>query len=56
VLLGGFAGLCDVIELDAVTQALRDRFPGTIGDMNTTAATVACEYVRSSLETGSVHA
>ncbi len=48
-LLGGFAGLCEVIELDAVTQALRDRFPGEIGDMNTTAATTACEYVKSSL-------
>ncbi len=49
VLLGGFAGLCDVIELDAVTQALRDRFPGRLGDMNTAAATAACEYVRESL-------
>ena len=49
VLLGGFAGLCDVIELDAVTQALRDRFPGRLGDMNTAAATAACEHVRESL-------
>ncbi len=62
VLLGGFAGLCDMIELDAVTQALRDRFPGKLGDMNTTAATVACEYVQASLSEasssrpGSVHA
>jgi pyruvate ferredoxin oxidoreductase gamma subunit len=55
VLLGGFAGLCDVIELDAVTQALRDRFPGKLGDRNTAAATAACEYVRSSLAEG-VHA
>ncbi len=49
VLLGGFAGLCDVVELDAVTQALRDRFPGKLGDMNTAAATAACEFVRESL-------
>ena len=62
MLLGGFAGLCDMIELDAVTQALRDRFPGKLGDMNTTAATVACEYVQASLaeasssRPGSVHA
>ncbi len=49
VLLGGFAGLCDVIELDAVTQALRDRFPGKLGDMNTAAASAAFEFVRGSL-------
>jgi len=49
VLLGGFAGLCDVIDLDAVTQALRDRFPGRLGDMNTAAATAACEHVREGL-------
>jgi pyruvate ferredoxin oxidoreductase gamma subunit len=49
VLLGGFAALCDVITLDAVTQALRDRFPGRLGDMNTTAATAAFECVRDSL-------
>lgn len=55
VLLGGFAGLCDLISLDAVTQALRDRFPGKLGDSNTAAATAACEHVRESL-TGGVHA
>ena len=55
VLLGGLAGLCDLVSLDAVTQALRDRFPGKLGDMNTAAATVACEYVRASLA-GGVHA
>ncbi len=49
VLLGGFAGLCDVVGLDAVTQALRDRFPGKLGDMNTEAATAACEFVQDSL-------
>jgi len=62
VLLGGFAGLCDVIGLDAVTEALRDRFPGKVGDMNNTAATVAFDYVRAGLadagpaRTGGVHA
>ena len=38
-----------MIGLDAVTQALRDRFPGDLGDMNTAAATAACEYVSNSL-------
>lgn len=62
VLLGGFAGLCDEVGLDAVTQALRDRFPGQLGDSNTAAATAACEFIRESLATapadggGGVHA
>ena len=55
VLLGGFAGLCDLVSLDAVTQALRDRFPGKLGESNTAAATAACEFVRERLE-GGVHA
>lgn len=62
VLLGGFAGLCDLVSLDAVTQALRDRFPGKLGDMNTAAATAARNFVRDSFigapgpEAGGVHA
>jgi pyruvate ferredoxin oxidoreductase gamma subunit len=48
VLLGGFAGLCDIVSLGSVNQALRDRFPGKLGDMNTGAATAACEFVRGS--------
>lgn len=62
VLLGGFAGVCDLVSLDAVTQALRDRFPGKLGEANTAAATAACEFVRDSLAeaaptgAGGVHA
>lgn len=62
VLLGGFAALCGLVSLDAVTQALRDRFPGKLGEANTAAATAACEFVRDGLaaaasgRTGSVHA
>lgn len=55
VLLGGFAGLCELVSLDAVTQALRDRFPGELGDSNTDAATAAFEFVRERLA-GGVHA
>jgi pyruvate ferredoxin oxidoreductase gamma subunit len=55
VLLGGFAGLCDIVSLESVNQALRDRFPGKLGDMNTAAATAACEFVQGSLA-GSVNA
>jgi pyruvate ferredoxin oxidoreductase gamma subunit len=53
VLLGGFAGLCDVVSLESVNEALRDRFPGKLGDMNTAAATAARDFVRDSLN-GSV--
>jgi pyruvate ferredoxin oxidoreductase gamma subunit len=53
VLLGGFAGLCDVVSLESVNEALRDRFPGKLGDMNTAAATAARDFVRDSLD-GSV--
>ncbi len=55
VLLGGFAGLCDIVSLDSVNQALRDRFPGKLGDRNTAAATAACDFVKGSLA-GSVNA
>jgi pyruvate ferredoxin oxidoreductase gamma subunit len=62
VLLGGFAGLCDFVSLDAVAEALRGRFPGELGDMNVSAATAARDYVRESLAgapaagAGGVHA
>ena len=36
-------------------KALRDRFPGKLGESNTAAATAACEFVRERLE-GGVHA
>jgi pyruvate ferredoxin oxidoreductase gamma subunit len=55
VLLGGFAGLCDVVSLESVNEALRERFPGKLGDMNTAAATAACEFVQGTLA-GSVNA
>jgi pyruvate ferredoxin oxidoreductase gamma subunit len=45
-LLGAFAALTGVTSLEAVAEAIRDRFPGAVGAGNVTAATVAYELVR----------
>lgn len=44
-LLGGFAALTGVVSLDSVVSAIRQRFPGKVGDANGRAATAAYEYV-----------
>ncbi|PFG38287.1 pyruvate ferredoxin oxidoreductase gamma subunit [Georgenia soli] len=41
VLLGAFAALYEALDLDAVVAALRDRFPGDVGDRNVAAAVAA---------------
>ncbi len=45
VLLGGFAALTGRISIEAVEAAIRDRFPGPIGDGNVAAARAANDYV-----------
>jgi pyruvate ferredoxin oxidoreductase gamma subunit len=45
VLLGGFAALSGVISLQSVTAAIRERFPGKLGDGNIAAAEAAFEWV-----------
>jgi len=45
VLLGGFAALCGVITLEAVAQAIRDRFESKVAQNNVAAAGAAFEYV-----------
>ncbi|MGD9958895.1 2-oxoacid:acceptor oxidoreductase family protein [Nocardioides sp.] len=40
-LLGAFAALTGVVSLDAVTTAIRARFPGDLGEANAAAATEA---------------
>ena len=37
-MLGGFAALSGIVGLDSVTAAIRERFPGSIGDRNVAAA------------------
>ncbi|MFC4787310.1 2-oxoacid:acceptor oxidoreductase family protein [Nocardioides sp. MAHUQ-72] len=50
-LLGGFAALTGQVSLDAVCAAIRDRFPGRVGDGNARAAEVAHAHVRTLLGT-----
>lgn len=47
VLLGGFAALTGRVALDAVLQALRERFPGAVGEANAAAAREAFDQVES---------
>ena len=48
-LLGGFAALTGEVSLRAVTHAIRERFPGAVGEGNATAAEVAYAHVYESL-------
>ncbi len=45
VLLGAMAALTGLITLDSVAAAIRNRFPGTVGEKNVAAATAAYELV-----------
>jgi pyruvate ferredoxin oxidoreductase gamma subunit len=45
VLLGGFAALTGQITLDAIGTAVRERFPGAVGDRNMAAAAAAFRFV-----------
>ena len=46
-LLGGFAALTDAVTLDAVEQAVRERFRESIANANIAAARAAFEAIRS---------
>ncbi|GAA4474753.1 2-oxoacid:acceptor oxidoreductase family protein [Phytohabitans houttuyneae] len=46
-LLGGFAALCGLIRLEAVTAAIRARFAGRLGEANAAAATAAYDLVHA---------
>lgn len=46
VLLGAFAGFVGVVSLPSVQQAIRQRFPGPVGERNAAGAAAACEYAR----------
>ncbi|AWE42322.1 MULTISPECIES: 2-oxoacid:acceptor oxidoreductase family protein [unclassified Actinobaculum] len=45
VLLGAMAALTGLITLDSVAAAIRNRFPGSVGEKNVAAATAAYELV-----------
>ncbi len=41
VLLGAFAAMSDLLEMDGVERAIREKFPGKVGEMNVAAARAA---------------
>ncbi len=50
-LLGGFAALTGLLRLDSVTAAIRERFPGVMGERNAAAAEECFGYVENELRT-----
>ncbi|MDX3387242.1 2-oxoacid:acceptor oxidoreductase family protein [Streptomyces niveiscabiei] len=49
-LLGGLAALTGCVGIDALTEAIRDRFPGLLGPANADAAREAYAFVRTVCE------
>ncbi len=47
VLLGAFAAMSDLLELDGVEKAILEKFPGKVGEMNVAAAKAAYSAVGS---------
>ncbi len=47
VLLGAFAAMSDLLELDGVEKAILEKFPGKVGEMNVAAAKAAYSAVDS---------
>lgn len=45
VLLGGFAAMTGVIRLESVHRAIRETFPGKVGEANVAAASAAYEAI-----------
>lgn len=58
VLLGAFTALYEALDLDAVVAALRERFPGEVGERNVAAAVAAHDIARAAHDTvaGASHA
>jgi pyruvate ferredoxin oxidoreductase gamma subunit len=50
VLVGGFAALSGLISLDSVAAAIREKFPGKLGDSNAAAASAAFEFVHREMK------
>jgi len=44
-LLGGFAALTEVVSIDSVVGAIKQRFPGSVGEANAGAARAAFDFV-----------
>jgi pyruvate ferredoxin oxidoreductase gamma subunit len=52
-LLGGFAAVCDQVELESVIAAIREKFPGKVAEGNVAAAREAYEIVMKEREEAS---
>ncbi len=50
VLVGGFAALSGLISLDSVAAAIREKFPGKLGDGNAAAAAAAFDLVEREIK------
>jgi pyruvate ferredoxin oxidoreductase gamma subunit len=55
-LLGGFAAISGMITIDSVTDAIRQKFPGKIADMNIAAARDAYNFVQEEEKEAASHA
>jgi pyruvate ferredoxin oxidoreductase gamma subunit len=51
-LLGAFAALTGIVHLESVVAAIREAFPGSVGDANAAAATAAFEAVAAKPDQG----
>jgi len=49
-LIGGFAAITGQLKLASVQAAIREKFPGSVGEANAAAATEAYDYVASHLK------
>lgn len=49
-LLGGLAALTGLVSIDSVAEAIRERFPGRVGEGNVAAAEAAFAFVREEIE------
>jgi pyruvate ferredoxin oxidoreductase gamma subunit len=50
VLLGGFAALSGLISRASVATAIREKFPGPVGEKNVAGAEAAFEYVEAEMK------
>jgi pyruvate ferredoxin oxidoreductase gamma subunit len=55
-LLGGFAAITGQLQLDSVAKAIREKFPGKVGDANVAAAQAAYEIAKAALGKEATHA
>ena len=49
VLLGAFAALTRAVSIDSVAKAIRERFPGVLGERNVAGAEAAFDYTETAL-------